>query len=78
MTLDRVAESLLGHDVVHVATPLAVARDDAGRLEISHDPLNRTLGDPHHLGDIAKPDLWVPMQADEYMGVIRQERPRAR
>lgn len=44
-------------------------------LEVGDNALRRALGDSYLLSDVAKADAWVHRQAQEDVGVIRQEGP---
>ena len=72
---DRVVHREVGVDRVSVATPVSLARDVAGGGELSDDAMHGTLGNPDPLTDLAQSDAWIVGYADQYLGVVGQERP---
>jgi hypothetical protein len=43
--------------------------------EVRDDPLCGTFRDPHGVGDVPQPHRRVPVQAEEYLGMAREELP---
>lgn len=60
-----------------VAIPPADAdgRDVAVVHEFREDPLRGPLGDTDTLGDVPEPDFGVLGEAEEHLGVVREEGP---
>jgi hypothetical protein len=73
--LGNVAHRLLTVDRVLVTSTDTGALDISSVDEIGHDSLRRPLGDPDVLGDVAKTNTRVSREAEEYLGVVREERP---
>ena len=63
-------------DRVVIPSPDPLDRDVARFDQVGDDPLSRALGDPDPLGDIPRPDVLVLRDAQEYLRVVRDERPR--
>jgi len=66
----------LSVDQVHVPAPQAGSGEVSGVDEVSHDSLDRSLGDPHPVGDVTYPDLRVLGDGQQDEAVTRDERPR--
>jgi len=49
--------------------------DVPGGYQVSDDSLRRSFGDSDHLRDIADSDLWIASDAQEGLGMVREERP---
>jgi hypothetical protein len=64
-------------DLVAVSSPHSLAPQEAGFNEVGHDPLDGALGDSDVLGHVAKTDVRVLRDAEQDLGVIRDERPAA-
>lgn len=62
-------------DVIAIPTSVFFSAQNSPFLELGNDPLDGALRDSHLAGDVAKTHLGVPQQADQDMGVIREERP---
>ena len=62
---------------IAVPTPHASTRDVAGLYQVSDDSLCRTLRDPGDRRDVAEPYLGIRVQAEEDLGVAREEVPCA-
>lgn len=63
------------HDLVAVSPAPALAQHVPLFDQLGHDPVGGALGDPNRRGDIAQADARVMSDADEDMGVIREEVP---
>jgi hypothetical protein len=72
---DRVVDRELGVDRVLVAAPISLARDVPGGGELDDDAMRGTLGDPDPFTDLAQSNAWIVSDADQYLGVVGQERP---
>jgi hypothetical protein len=55
-----------------------VPGDEAGLLEVVQDEVHRPLGDADVLGDLAHEHVPTPVDAEQHVGVVRQERPPGR
>jgi hypothetical protein len=73
--LGGVAHGDVGVDAVVVASPDAFAFDVAGFDQVGDDALCGALGDADHLGDVAEPDVGVALDAEQHLGVVREEPP---
>jgi hypothetical protein len=65
-------------DGVAVAAPDALGLHVAGFDELGEDALGRAFGDADTLGHVAQPDLGVLGDAQENLGVVREEGPGLR
>ena len=52
--------------------------DDVRVYEVCDDSLGCPLGDSDDLGDVSEPDVGVLSDAQEYLRVVREERPGCR
>jgi len=61
----------------HVATPPphSLPLQKSGLDEVGDDPLNGTLRDPDHLRDVTQPHVGVTRDAEQHLGVVRDEPP---
>ena len=64
-------------DDVAVPPTLACPLDETGLDQIGHDPLRRSDRDAHRIGDIAEAHVRVASDAQQHLGVIRDELPPA-
>src|SRR5215210_7484871 len=71
----RIRQRQVRLDRVAVASPVARARDVAGRAQLVDDPVDGTLGDPDGLADVTQTDLGVMCDADQHLSVIGEKRP---
>ena len=78
MALHRVPQRLIRSHAVDVATTLPRVREEALLLELGDDPLDAPLRDPHALGEIPDARVRILHDADEHVGVVREERPGGR
>lgn len=65
-------------DLVAVSTPYPLAREEAGFDEVRDDPLDGSFGDPDVLSHVAKANVRVLRDAEQDLGVVRDERPARR
>ena len=75
LALSWMAHAHLGIDAVTVAPADPLARQVAGFDEIVGDALGGTFGDAHRLGDVTHAYIWVVLDAQEHLRVIREEVP---
>lgn len=61
--------------MVTASAPLA--REIAGRRQVTHDAVGGALGDPDHLADLAEPNRRVPCDCNQDLRVIGKEAPAA-
>lgn len=73
--LGGVAHGDVGVDAVVVAAADAVALDVAGVDQVGDDALCGALGDADHLGDVTEADVGVALDAEQHLGVVREEPP---
>lgn len=78
MLLERVAERAPSLHAVVVAPTLAPPLEKPVDLEVRENALNGALGDPDELGDVADACPRVGGDADQHVGVVRQEGPPGR
>jgi hypothetical protein len=64
-------------DRVVVAPSDASTRDVTGVHEVGDDSLRSPLGDSHRPGDVPQAGIRIPLNAQEHLGVARQEVPAA-
>jgi hypothetical protein len=76
--LRGVSHRVLTVDLVTVSTPHSLAREEAGCDEVGDDPLHGSLGDPDVIGYVAKAHVRVIRDAEQDLGVVRDERPARR
>jgi hypothetical protein len=62
-------------DAVAVAATFALALDEPRLDEVGDDALCGSLGDPDLLGNVSKPDVRHAGDAEEHLGVVREEPP---
>jgi hypothetical protein len=65
-------------DQVVVASSDSASVDDVRFDEVCDDSLGRALGDSDDLGDVSEPDVGVLGDTQEYLRVVREERPGCR
>lgn len=75
MPFDRVPQWQIRVHPVAITPSDAFGGDVVFGLEVGDNALRRALGDSYQLSDVAKADAWVHRQAQEDVGVIRQESP---
>lgn len=73
--LDRVPQWHLAAHLVTVSPPIADLVQVPALIELCHDALNRTLRDPNLARHVPKPHTRCLGNAQEHVGVVRQERP---
>jgi len=73
--LRRVAHVPVFVDAVAVTATFALALDEPRFDEVGDDALCGSLGDPDLLGYVAKPDVRHAGDAEEHLGVVREEPP---
>ena len=73
--LRRMAHGAVPVNRVVVASTDARALDVASLDEIGEDALRRSLCDADDLCDVAQADVGVLGQAEQHLGVVRDERP---
>jgi hypothetical protein len=74
--LGGVAHLRASVDRVVVAPADLLALDKACLDKVGDDSLGCALGDSDPLGDVAETHVSVPSDAEEYLGVVRDEPPR--
>ena len=74
--LGGVTHGCVGSDAVVVSTADSFALDVAGFDEVGDDALGGSLGDTNALGDVTESRVRVAMDAEEDLGVVREEPPR--
>ncbi len=72
---ERMAKRELGVDLVVVPAADARAGDVAGSDEVGDDVLGRAKRDADLVRDVLDPDAGISGDADERVGVVREERP---
>lgn len=74
--LERMTERTTTDDGVPVppSDPLHAEVPLVGK--VGHDLLSGPFRDPDESGDVAQPDIAIPMDAQQDVGVVREERPR--
>ena len=75
LLLQFVAERESGVDIVVIAAPFANSVQRTFSLEFHHDAMRGALGDTHLSGDFAQGGVRVVRDAENDVGVIREERP---
>jgi hypothetical protein len=60
---------------VAVSPPNSLSAHVARLDEVTHDSLCRSLCDAHRLGDVAKPRVWAPLEAEENLSMVREKVP---
>ena len=65
-------------DQVVVASSDSASVDDVRFDEVCDDSLGRALGDSYDLSDVSEPDVGVLGDTQEYLRVVREERPGRR
>jgi len=73
--LSGVPHRVLTVDLVPISTPHTLARDETRLDEVGDDPLHRSLSDPDVLGDVAQAHVRILGDAEQDLGVVRDERP---
>ena len=73
--LRRVAHVPVFVDAVAVTATSALALDEPRLDEVGDDALCGSFGDPDLLGNVAKPDVRHARDAEEHLGVVREEPP---
>ena len=73
--LGGVAHGDLGVDAVVVAAADSFAFHVAGFDQVGDDALRGALGDPDGLGDVAEADVGFALDAEQHLGVVREEPP---
>ena len=74
--LGGVTHGDVGVDAVVVSTSDAFAFDVAGFHQFGDDALGGPFGDSNRLGDVTEPCVGVAVEAEEDLGVVREEPPR--
>ena len=72
---DWMPQRLLQHQSVFVPTPVPLALQISGVLELSDDPLDRSFRDADKNGDVAKYDVRVASKANQNVGVVGEKCP---
>ena len=75
MRLQRMPQWCLRIDPIGIAPAYTIAFQDSRLLELCHDPLNTSLGQPDLGRDVTQGLFPVRRQTYQDMGVIAQERP---
>lgn len=75
MLLDRVSKRKVLAHAIDVAPPFPFVGDVTVLLEVRDDALYRALGDPYAICEVADPSQRIGGDAQEHVGVVRQERP---
>jgi hypothetical protein len=70
-----VAHGRFGVDPVVVSSSLALAVDVASLDEVAEDALGGAFGDAHVFGDVAEAEVGRLGEAEQYLSVVREERP---
>src|SRR5438876_11062516 len=65
-------------DAVELATSLTAPLDVAGILQVAQDAVRVTLGDACSRRDLSHADVRLLSNGEQYLGVIRDERPTVR
>jgi hypothetical protein len=60
---------------VAVSSPNSLSAHVARLDEVLHDSLCRPLCDAYRLGEVAKPRVWAPLEAEEHLSMVREEVP---
>lgn len=74
---EGMAQRLIEIDFVDVSSTFFDDAQVSGGLEIVHNSMNRTFADSDQIGHFAQADVGLLGDADEYVGVVREERPSA-
>ena len=74
--LGGVTHGYVGSDAVAVSTADPFALDVAGFDQVGDDALGGSLGDSNALGDVTESRVRVAVDAEEDLGVVREEPPR--
>jgi hypothetical protein len=72
-----VAHVRFGVGPVVVSSSLALAVDVATLDEVAEDALGGAFGDAHAFGDVAEAEVGRLGEAEQYLGVVGEERPSA-
>jgi hypothetical protein len=75
--LSGMPHRVLAVDLVPISTPHTLSRDETRLDEVGDDPLHRSLRDPDVLRDVAQAHVRVLRDAEQDLGVVRDERPAA-
>lgn len=73
---EGVSQRLVKADLIDVVAAVAGAQDVAGVDEVLHDAVHGTFANADESGDFGQADFAVLGDADQYVGVVRQKRPR--
>jgi hypothetical protein len=73
--LGGMAHGGLGIDAVVIASTDSFAFDVAGFDQVGDDALRGALGDPDDQGDVPEADVRVALDAEQHLGVVREEPP---
>jgi hypothetical protein len=73
--LGGVAHGDVRFDAVVVSAADSFAFDVAGFDEVGDDALGGSLGDSNAVGDVTGSRVWVAVEAEEDLGVVREEPP---
>jgi hypothetical protein len=74
--LGRVPHCDVRVDAVTVATADPLALDVPGVDQVGDDALSGSLGDTHMLSDVTQPGVRITVEAEQNLGVVREEPPR--
>ena len=74
--LERVTQRSIEEHFVDVVASVASACDVTGVDEVLDDAVHRSFADADEAGDLGEAYLGVLSDADQDVGVVRQERPR--
>ena len=72
---EGMTEGKLRDDLVPISASLSLAEHVALFDQLGQNPVGGTLGDPDRGADVAQPDARVLGDADQHLGVVREERP---
>ncbi len=75
MSFNGVPQLKLPVDAVPVRAPRSLMTQIPSLLELGDDALHRAFGDANFCCDLAHAGVGSPRDAEQYVGVVRQERP---
>lgn len=73
--VDGMAQGATCGDRIAVAAPGPRSGDVAGLNEVGQDFLRRALGHPYLYGEVTHPDLRIPGDGKQNMGMVGEKRP---
>jgi hypothetical protein len=73
---DGMTQGLVSPDAIDVPSPLSNVRQIPCSFELGDDLLHGAFRNPYSRGYVADPNVRIIRDTDEYVSVIREERPR--